>query len=43
MTNAVLDTRLFEPADWRLLRDTRLRALIDSPDALISRYNRRAG
>jgi ribosomal protein S18 acetylase RimI-like enzyme len=39
MTNAVLDTWLLEPTDWRLLRDTRLRALSDSPDAFISRYS----
>jgi ribosomal protein S18 acetylase RimI-like enzyme len=40
MTNAVLDTGLLEPADWRLLRDTRLRALSDSPGAFVSRYRR---
>ena len=38
MANAVLDIRLLGPADWRVLRDTRLRALIDSPDAFTSRY-----
>ena len=40
MTNAVLDIRLLGPADWRVLRDTRLRALIDSPDAFTSHYHR---
>lgn len=39
MTRAVLDVRLLEPADWRLLRDTRLRALIDSPQAFTSSYH----
>ena len=38
MANAVLDIRLLGPADWRVLRDARLRALIDSPDAFTSRY-----
>jgi ribosomal protein S18 acetylase RimI-like enzyme len=38
MTNALLEIRLLEPADWRLLRDIRLRALIDSPHAFTSRY-----
>jgi ribosomal protein S18 acetylase RimI-like enzyme len=40
MTNAVLETRLLKPSDWRLLRDTRLRALRDSPEVFISRYSR---
>jgi GNAT superfamily N-acetyltransferase len=40
MTNAVLDIRLLGPADWRVLRDTRLRALIDSPGAFTSHYHR---
>lgn len=39
MTNAVLETRLLEASDWRLLRDTRLRALLDSPEAFLSRYS----
>ena len=39
MTKAVLDMRLLAPADWRILRDTRLRALIDSPHAFTSHYN----
>lgn len=38
MTNALLEIRRLEPVDWRLLRDTRLRALIDSPHAFTSRY-----
>lgn len=38
MTNALVEIRLLRPADWRLLRDTRLRALIDSPHAFTSRY-----
>ena len=38
MTRAVLDVRLLEPADWRLLRDARLRALIDSPHAFTAEY-----
>jgi GNAT superfamily N-acetyltransferase len=40
MTNAVLDIRLLAPADWRVLREIRLRALIDSPHAFTS-YHRR--
>jgi ribosomal protein S18 acetylase RimI-like enzyme len=39
MANAVLEIRLLEPADWRLLRDTRLRALIDSPHAFTARHH----
>jgi ribosomal protein S18 acetylase RimI-like enzyme len=39
MTKAVLDMRLLGPADWRILRDTRLRALIDSPGAFTSHYH----
>jgi ribosomal protein S18 acetylase RimI-like enzyme len=38
MTKAVLNIRLLEPADWRLLRDTRLRALRESPHAFTSRH-----
>jgi ribosomal protein S18 acetylase RimI-like enzyme len=38
MTEAVLDIRLLSPADWRILRDTRLRALIDSPWAFTSHH-----
>src|SRR3954452_8964965 len=40
MTNAVRDIRLLGPADWRVLRGIRLRALIDSPEAFTSRYGR---
>jgi ribosomal protein S18 acetylase RimI-like enzyme len=39
MTKAVLDIRLLGPADWRILRDARLRALIDSPGAFTSHYH----
>lgn len=38
MTNAVLATQMLTPADWQVLRETRLRALSDSPHAYISRY-----
>jgi ribosomal protein S18 acetylase RimI-like enzyme len=38
MTNAVLVTRILTPADWPVLRETRLRALRDSPHAYMSRY-----
>ena len=38
MTNSVLYTRLLEPAEWPLLKATRLRALHDSPHAFISHY-----
>jgi RimJ/RimL family protein N-acetyltransferase len=38
MTNAVLVTRVLTPADWPVLRETRLRALRDSPHAYMSRY-----
>jgi RimJ/RimL family protein N-acetyltransferase len=38
MTNAVLATRMLTSADWQVLRETRLRALRDSPHAYISRY-----
>lgn len=38
MSNAVLDIRLLAPADWRVLRATRLRALTDSPHAFTSGY-----
>jgi hypothetical protein len=42
MTKAVLDIRVLAPAYWqaywRIVRDTRLRALSDSPDALTSHY-----
>lgn len=38
MTRAVLDIRLLKPADWRVLRDIRLRALIDAPDAFTAHY-----
>lgn len=40
MRNAVLDIRLLGPADWRVLRDTRLRALSDSPAAFTAQYQR---
>ena len=40
MAKAVLDVRLLEPADWQVLRDTRLRALIDSPGAFTAYYHR---
>jgi ribosomal protein S18 acetylase RimI-like enzyme len=36
MANAVLDVRLLEPSEWRLLRDVRLRALSDSRNSFIS-------
>ena len=39
MTEAVLDIRLLAPADWRILRDIRLRALIDSPRAFTSHHH----
>ena len=38
MTKTLLEIRLLEPVDWRLLRDTRLRALIDSPRAFTAGY-----
>jgi RimJ/RimL family protein N-acetyltransferase len=38
MTNAVLVTRVLTPADWAVLRETRLRALRDSPHAYIAHY-----
>ena len=40
MAETVLDIRLLAPADWRILRDIRLRALIDSPRAFTSHYHR---
>jgi ribosomal protein S18 acetylase RimI-like enzyme len=40
MTKALLNIRLLAPADWQVLRDTRLRALIDSPHAFTSPYHR---
>ncbi|WP_051579815.1 GNAT family N-acetyltransferase [Pseudonocardia acaciae] len=43
MTKAVLEIRLLTPADWRVLRNTRLRALLDSPDAFTSDYRRERG
>lgn len=36
MTKAVLEIRLLTPADWQVLRETRLRALTDSPHAFTS-------
>jgi ribosomal protein S18 acetylase RimI-like enzyme len=36
---ATLDLQLLSPADWRTLRDVRLRALRDSPHAFLSRYD----
>ncbi len=38
MTEAVLDIGLLGTADWRLLRATRLRALLDSPRAFHAQY-----
>lgn len=43
MTKAVLEIRLLAPADWRVLRDTRLRALTDSPHAFTSDWRREHG
>jgi ribosomal protein S18 acetylase RimI-like enzyme len=43
MTKAVLEIRLLTPADWRLLRDTRLRALMESPQAFTSDWRRERG
>ncbi len=40
MTKALLDVQILRPAGWRVLRDTRLRALMDSPDAFTSDYRR---
>jgi ribosomal protein S18 acetylase RimI-like enzyme len=39
MTKALLNIRPLTPADWRTLRDIRLRALIDSPGAFTSHYH----
>jgi ribosomal protein S18 acetylase RimI-like enzyme len=39
MTKALLNIRPLTPADWRTLRDIRLRALIDSPTAFTSHYH----
>lgn len=38
MTEAVLEIRLLEPADWHVLQAARLRALSDSPDAFASGF-----
>jgi len=38
MAHAVTDIRELERSEWRILRDTRLRALLDSPHAFTSRY-----
>lgn len=38
MTDAVLDFAVLAPDDWRVLRTTRLRALLDSPRAFTARY-----
>jgi ribosomal protein S18 acetylase RimI-like enzyme len=43
MINAVLDIKLLAPAEWYLLRTTRLGALRDSPDAFASSYEVEAG
>lgn len=39
MTNVLLGTRRLRSAEWRILRETRLRALIDSPRAFIARHH----
>ena len=39
MTNGVVDIRLLAPADWQVLRATRLRALSESPQAFTSHLN----
>src|SRR5688572_26573412 len=38
MTDAVPDIELLEPADWEVLRATRLHALQESPDTYTSTY-----
>jgi GNAT superfamily N-acetyltransferase len=38
--NAVLDIKLLAPEEWHVLRTIRLRALLDSPDAFMSHYDR---
>jgi predicted GNAT family acetyltransferase len=43
MSNAVLDIRLLDRADWRILRETRLRALSESPHAFTSRHHVESG
>lgn len=43
VTKAVLEIRLLTPADWQLLRATRLRALTDSPHAFTSDPGRERG
>jgi hypothetical protein len=35
-----LDLQLLNPADWRVLREARLSALLDSPNAFTSTYAR---
>jgi ribosomal protein S18 acetylase RimI-like enzyme len=39
VTESILDLQVLAPTDWRTLRDTRLRALRDSPHAFASRYD----
>jgi ribosomal protein S18 acetylase RimI-like enzyme len=43
MTNALLAARKLAPDEWQVLRETRLRALSDSPHAFISRYDAELG
>ena len=40
MTKTLLDVRPLAPNEWRVLRDVRLRALRDSPQAFTSHYHR---
>lgn len=37
-TNPVLEVRALSPSEWRTLRTTRLRAVLDSPHAFTSTY-----
>ncbi len=39
----VIEIKRIAPSDWKMLRDVRLRALQDSPDAFGSSYEREAG
>ena len=43
MTNASLDIRILVPTEWEVLREIRLRTLLDSSYAFMSHYHRETG